>query len=51
MIARGRSDQEIAHALFLSPHTIHRHVANIFNRLGCSSRAAAVAEASRLGLI
>jgi LuxR family transcriptional regulator, maltose regulon positive regulatory protein len=30
---------------------VHRHVANVFTRLDCTSRAAAVAQASRLGLL
>ena len=34
-----------------SPHTVHRHVANVRTKLGQSSRAAAVAEAVRLGLL
>ncbi len=50
-IARGLSDREIAEQLILSPHTVHRHVANIRRKLGHSSRTAAVAEAARLGLL
>jgi pimeloyl-ACP methyl ester carboxylesterase/DNA-binding CsgD family transcriptional regulator len=50
-IARGLSDREIAEDLVLSPHTVHRHVANIRRKLGRRSRTAAVAEAARLGLI
>jgi pimeloyl-ACP methyl ester carboxylesterase/DNA-binding CsgD family transcriptional regulator len=50
-IARGLGDREIAEQLVLSPHTVHRHVANIRRKLGCTSRTAAVAEASRLGLL
>jgi pimeloyl-ACP methyl ester carboxylesterase/DNA-binding CsgD family transcriptional regulator len=50
-VARGLSDREIAEQLVLSPHTVHRHVANIRRKLGRSSRTAAVAEASRLGLL
>jgi pimeloyl-ACP methyl ester carboxylesterase/DNA-binding CsgD family transcriptional regulator len=49
--ARGLSDREIAEQLVLSPHTVHRHVANIRRKLGRSSRTAAVAEAARLGLL
>jgi len=49
--ARGLSDREIAEQLVLSPHTVHRHVANIRRKLGGTSRAAAVAEATRLGLL
>lgn len=50
-VARGVSDREIADQLVLSAHTVHRHVANIRRKLGRSSRAAAVAEASRLGYL
>jgi pimeloyl-ACP methyl ester carboxylesterase len=51
VIAAGLSDQEVADHLFLSHHTVHRHVANIRRKLGRGSRAAAVAEAARLGLL
>jgi pimeloyl-ACP methyl ester carboxylesterase/DNA-binding CsgD family transcriptional regulator len=51
LIASGSSDQEIAEQLVVSPHTVHRHVANIRDKLGQSTRAAAVAEAARLGLL
>jgi pimeloyl-ACP methyl ester carboxylesterase/DNA-binding CsgD family transcriptional regulator len=51
LLAAGLSDREIAERLVLSPHTVHRHVANVRAKLGQSSRAGAVAEANRLGLI
>ena len=51
LVARGLSDQEIAQQLILSPHTVHRHVANIRTKLGCTTRSAAVAEAVGLGLL
>jgi pimeloyl-ACP methyl ester carboxylesterase/DNA-binding CsgD family transcriptional regulator len=51
LVASGLSDQEIAEQLVLSPHTVHRHVANIRHKLGRGSRTAAVAEAARLGLL
>ncbi|HTZ87385.1 MAG TPA: alpha/beta fold hydrolase [Solirubrobacteraceae bacterium] len=51
LVAAGLSEQEIAEQLVLSKHTVHRHVANIRHKLGRGSRAAAVAEAARLGLI
>jgi pimeloyl-ACP methyl ester carboxylesterase/DNA-binding CsgD family transcriptional regulator len=50
-VARGLSDREIAEQLVLSPHTVHRHVANIRRKLGSSSRTAAVAEAARRGML
>ena len=50
-VAHGLSDREIAGQLQLSPHTVHRHVANIRRKLGATSRTAAVAQAARLGLV
>ncbi|MCV7419773.1 alpha/beta fold hydrolase [Mycobacterium yunnanensis] len=50
-VARGLNDREIAERLVLSPHTVHRHVANIRTKLGGGSRTAAVAEAARRGLL
>lgn len=50
-VSRGLGDREIAEQLVLSPHTVHRHVANIRRKLGSPSRTAAVAEAARLGLL
>jgi len=51
LVAQGSGDAEIAARLFLSPHTVHRHVANIRAKLRTPSRAAAVAYASRNGLL
>jgi pimeloyl-ACP methyl ester carboxylesterase/DNA-binding CsgD family transcriptional regulator len=51
LIAGGLSDREIAERLVLSPHTVHRHVANLRTKLGLPTRAAAVAAAARRGLL
>jgi LuxR family transcriptional regulator, maltose regulon positive regulatory protein len=51
LIARGMRDGDIADALSLSQHTVHRHVSNIYVKLGCSTRAAAVAKATELGTL
>jgi LuxR family transcriptional regulator, maltose regulon positive regulatory protein len=51
LVAEGLTDREIAARLVLSRHTVHRHLQNAYARLGCSSRAAAVAEANRLNLL
>jgi len=48
LIARGLSNSEIAGKLFLSEHTVKRHVANILAKLDLPSRAAAAAHAARL---
>jgi len=51
LTADGLSGPELAHALWLSPTTIHSHFKNIYEKLGVRSRPAAVAKAMRLGLI
>jgi DNA-binding NarL/FixJ family response regulator len=51
LVADGLSDADIAERLVLSPHTVHRHVANIRRKLGLRSRSAAAAVAVRAGLI
>jgi pimeloyl-ACP methyl ester carboxylesterase/DNA-binding CsgD family transcriptional regulator len=51
LIASGLSDREIAERLVLSPHTVHRHFANVRTKLGLPTRAAAVAVAARRGLL
>lgn len=40
-LARGRSEKEIGKALFISPGTVHTHVAHIYEKIGVSTRAAA----------
>jgi DNA-binding CsgD family transcriptional regulator len=45
LLAAGRSNRAIANELVLSEKTVARHVSNIFNKLGLSSRAAATAYA------
>lgn len=51
LVAQGLSNQPIAARLFVSDHTVHRHLANILNKLNVSTRAAAVAHAARRGLL
>ncbi|HEX2087101.1 MAG TPA: alpha/beta fold hydrolase [Solirubrobacteraceae bacterium] len=51
LVASGLSDAQIAESLVLSPHTVHRHVANIRTKLRQPTRAAAAAEAARRSLI
>jgi pimeloyl-ACP methyl ester carboxylesterase/DNA-binding CsgD family transcriptional regulator len=51
LVAGGRSDREIARRLGLSPHTVHRHLANIRTKLDLPSRAAATAYATRHHLL
>jgi DNA-binding CsgD family transcriptional regulator len=51
LVAQGKTNADIAAALVLSEHTVHRHVANILTKLAVPSRAAAVAEATSQQLI
>ncbi|HET6855764.1 MAG TPA: helix-turn-helix transcriptional regulator [Streptomyces sp.] len=45
LVASGRSNPEIATALFLSQKTVQRHLSNIFGKTGVTSRTAAAAYA------
>lgn len=51
LVAEGMNNQSIAKQLFVSNHTVHRHLANILNKLDVSTRAAAVAQAVRRGIL
>jgi DNA-binding CsgD family transcriptional regulator len=51
LVAEGLSNEAIAAQLALSPHTVHRHIANVRSKLGQPSRGAAAAAAIRAGLI
>jgi len=51
LISSGLGNQAIAERLFISEHTVHRHVANTLSKLDVPSRSAAVACAARLGLL
>jgi DNA-binding CsgD family transcriptional regulator/uncharacterized protein HemY len=46
LIAAGHNNAAIARRLFISEHTVHRHVANIFVKLDVPTRSAAVAKAA-----
>jgi NarL family two-component system response regulator LiaR len=50
LLARGRTNQEMADELFISLRTVQTHVSNILTKLKLSSRAAVAAFAVRHGL-
>jgi DNA-binding NarL/FixJ family response regulator len=49
LLARGRSNADIAATLFLSPKTARNHVSSILGKLGVTTRAEAVARARDAG--
>jgi DNA-binding NarL/FixJ family response regulator len=51
LVAAGLNTPRIARRLALSEHTVKRHVANVLMKLELSTRATAVAEAARLGIL
>lgn len=51
LIAEGCSAPEIGRRLYLSPATVKTHMKHLYEKLGVSERAAAIAEAMRHGLI
>jgi DNA-binding CsgD family transcriptional regulator len=51
LVAAGRSNQQIADALFITRKTASVHVSNILGKLGVANRVEAAAIAQRLGLV
>jgi NarL family two-component system response regulator LiaR len=50
-LAEGRSNQEIAEALFVTSSTVKTHLAHIYAKLGVKGRHEALARAVALGLL
>ncbi len=46
-IGRGKTNSEIASLLYISPHTIRKHIENIFEKLKVHTRTAAALYARR----
>jgi ATP/maltotriose-dependent transcriptional regulator MalT len=51
LVARGKTNRQIAAELVISEKTVARHMSNIFTKLDVSSRAAATAYAYEHGLV
>ena len=51
MVAEGMSAPQIAERIHLSPTTVKTHLHSLYEKLGVSDRAAAVAEGMRRGLL
>jgi DNA-binding NarL/FixJ family response regulator len=50
LIARGRTNKEIAGELFISEKTVQNHLASIFSKIGAGNRTEAAAYALKRGL-
>src|SRR3954471_24168743 len=50
-LAEGRSNKEIAEAIFVTPATVKTHLAHIYAKLGVPGRHEALARAVALGLL
>jgi len=51
LVAKGRSNQQIADELILSIKTVARHMSNIFDKIGVDRRSAATAYAFERGIV
>ena len=51
LVAAGKTNRAIATELFVSERTVHRHVSNIFDKLGVHSRTAAASYAIQHHLV
>lgn len=51
LVARGRTNREIARQLFVSEATVKTHLGHVYDKLGVKDRAAAVAIAYERGLL
>jgi len=51
LLAEGRTNQEIADALYVSVNTVKTHLSSIYGKLGVNARRQAIAQARTLGLL
>lgn len=50
-LAEGRSNREIAEALFIAEATVKTHLGNVYDKLGVANRVQAVTKIHELGLL
>jgi LuxR family maltose regulon positive regulatory protein len=51
LLAQGLPDKKIAEALVIARETVHKHLKNIYGKLGVHSRTEAIVRAGELGVL
>ena len=51
LVAMGKTDREIAEAIFIATRTASTHVSNILSKIGAANRTEAASYANRQGLV
>ena len=51
LVARGKSNREIAGRLWISEATVKSHLLHVYGKLGAADRASAVAAAMKRGIL
>lgn len=51
LLGQNYPDKQIAESLFIAPETVHKHLKNIYEKLGVHRRSDAVTRARELGLL
>jgi LuxR family maltose regulon positive regulatory protein len=51
LLAQGCADKNIAERLVIARETVHKHLKNIYGKLGVHSRTEAIARAREIGLL
>ena len=51
LLAQGCPDKKIAETLVIARETVHKHLKNIYSKLGVHSRTEAISRARELGLL
>jgi LuxR family transcriptional regulator, maltose regulon positive regulatory protein len=51
LLAAGKANREIADDLYVTLHTVKKHITHILGKLGAANRTEAAARARELGLL
>jgi LuxR family maltose regulon positive regulatory protein len=51
LLAAGKANSQIAEELYVTLHTVKKHITHILGKLGAANRTEAAARARELGLV